>query len=78
MINLDNGSVEEFYKEIKLPKWKPKYRDSYFYVDTDGLIVAEVWYNKQIDKSRYEFGNCFVGIDEAETARDKVRKMLNN
>lgn len=70
--------LKEFYKEIKLPIWKPKYRDSYFYVDIDGLIVEEAWYNKQIDKSLYDFGNCFKTIKEAIVARDKIEKALNN
>lgn len=69
--------LRESYKKIELPRGMPQYRDSYFYINTDGLIVEEIWYNKQIDKSRYEFGNCFVGIDEAKMVRDKIRKMLN-
>ena len=64
--------VKEFYKEIKLPRWKPNYRESYFFIDSDGIIVEEVWYNKKIDKSRYEFGNCFAGIDEAKIARNQI------
>lgn len=70
--------VKEFYKEITLPRWKPEYREIYYFIDCDGIIVEEVWYNLQIDKSRFEFGNCFKGIEEAKVARDKIKEMLKN
>lgn len=68
--------IKEFYKEVKLPRWKPEYRESYYFLDSNGIIVEAVWHSKQNDISRYEFGNCFVGIDEAKIARDKIKEML--
>ena len=68
--------VKEFYKEIKLPRWKPEYREMYYFIDSDGIIVEAVWYSKKNDISRYEFGNCFKGIEEAKVARDKFKEML--
>lgn len=68
--------VKEFYKEIKLPRWKPEYREMYYFIDSDGIIVEAVWYSKKNDISRYEFGNCFKGIEEAKVARDKFKEIL--
>ena len=70
--------VKTFYKEIELQEWKPEYREIYYFIDSDGIIVEAVWYDKRFDKSRYEFGNCFRTLKEAEIARDKFKELLNN
>ena len=68
--------VKEFYKEIKLTRWKPKYGDDYYYVGMDGHVKTDIWYDF-IDNIRcYEFGNCFRTLKEAEAARDKIKEML--
>ena len=70
--------IKEFYKEIELPRWKPRLVDHYYYITTRGEVMEEVWYNIDTDNSRYEFGNCFKTRQEAEAARDKIRNLLNN
>lgn len=70
--------IKEFYKEIKLPRWNPEYKSLYFYIDTRGQVMSDLWYNMETDKLRYKFGNCFIEYEEAKIARDKIQKMLND
>lgn len=68
--------IKEFYKEIKLPRWKPEYGDQYFYIDSMGTVQQESWYYTYINKSNYEFGNCFRTYEEADVASNKIKEML--
>ena len=70
--------LREFYKEIKLPKrWKPEYRELYYYVNSAGIVMNSIWFNSDGDTLLYEFGNCYRTKKEAEAARDKIKEMLN-
>ena len=69
--------LREFYKEIKLPRWKPKYKERYYRINWKGAVVETAWYDTQDEEICYEFGNCFRTKEEAEVARDKIKKMLN-
>lgn len=71
--------VKEFYKEIKLPNWKPECEgEDYFYVSDVGIVLQETWKNNSDDGWRYTFGNCFKTYNEAAEARDKIKEILNN
>ena len=70
--------VKEFYKEIKLPRWKPKYNECYYRITWMGEVAEDIWYGSRNDESGYKFGNCFRTKKEAETARDKIKELLNN
>lgn len=70
--------IKEFYKEIELPKWKPKYKERYYRMDWHGKVVDDTWYGTRDEKICYEFGNCFRTKEEAEAARDKIQKVLND
>lgn len=69
--------IKEFYKEIKLSKWKPEYRDYYYYITSNGGIKQDIWNNTAVNDLYYEFGNCFKIFEEAEAARDKIKEILN-
>ena len=68
--------IKEFYKEIKLPRLKPEYKSLYFYIDTRGQVMSDLWYNMETDKLRYKFGNCFMVFEEAKATRDKIKEIL--
>ena len=70
--------IKEFYKEIKLPRWKPKYNERYYRINWIGTVVEYIWYDSRNDESGYKFGNCFRTKEEAEAARDKIKNVLNN
>lgn len=69
--------IKEFYEEIKLPIWKPKYDEYYYYfTDTQGIMVGK-WKNNPTDSWRYDFGNCFKSYEEAKEAINKIKNVLN-
>lgn len=69
--------LKEFYKEIKLPKkWKPEYKERYYYVNSVGIVMNCIWFNLDGDTLLYEFGNCFKTKDEAEAMKDKIKEIL--
>lgn len=69
--------VKEFYKEIKLPKWKPKYDETYYYfTDMEGVMVGK-WRNNPTDNWRHDFGNCFKSYEKAKEAINKIKNVLN-
>lgn len=73
--------IKEFYKEIKLERWKPKNEDCYYYLDDRLRIIKSIvncWYGEDADNSRYELGNCFKTPEEAEVASNKIKEVLNN
>lgn len=69
--------VKEFYKEIKLPKWKPKNNECYYRITWIGEVAEAIWYGLWNDESGYKFGNCFRTQKEAELAKDKIKEILN-
>ena len=69
--------LKEFYKEIKLPKWKPKNNEYYYRITWIGKVSEDIWYGSRNDESGYKFGNCFKTIKEAESVRDKIKEILN-
>ena len=69
--------VKEFYKEIKLPRWKPKHGDYYYFINYKGMAMRNTWFNSVNEYTMYEFGNCFKTFEEAELARDKIKEILN-
>ena len=70
--------VKEFYKEIELPRWKPKHGDYYYFINYKGMAMRNTWFNSVNECAMYEFGNCFKTENEAIEARDKIKEILNN
>lgn len=69
--------IKEFYKEIKLPRWKPKYKERYYRINWRGAVVDDIWHDTQDEEICYEFGNCFKTYDEAKAASYKIQEILN-
>ena len=70
--------IKEFYNEIKLSRWKPKYKEHYYHMNWTGEVVEDICYGLQDDEACYKFGNCFKTQEEAEAARDKIEEILKN
>ena len=60
--------IKEFYKEISLPRWKPKYEEFYYFIDDMRTIITSMRNDMYSDDLRYELGNCFSTSEEAEVA----------
>lgn len=68
--------VKEFYTKIELSRWKPKHGGRYFYINTIGEILIDVWSDMETDRLRYNFGNCFETFEEAKEASSKIKEVL--
>lgn len=68
--------VIEFYKEIDLPRWMPEHTGRYFYINSKGEIIGNIWCGIDTNEYHYKFGNCFRTKEEAEAARDKIKEIL--
>ena len=56
---------------IKRKPWKPKKDDLYYYVDQEGFVISNRWYNSYTEVLLYKLGNCYRIREEAEANRDK-------
>lgn len=61
-----NGEFEVNYKP-----WKPKTDNLYYYVDQEGCVISNRWWNTYTEILLYKLGNCYRTEEEAEANRDK-------
>ena len=66
LVALLNGNLT-----IKRKPWKPKKDDLYYYVDQEGFVISNRWYNSYTEVLLYKLGNCYRIREEAEANRDK-------
>lgn len=59
-------------------QWKPKIKDTYFYLSGQGTIIESEWLNEIIDKAVFKIGNCFRTRHEAELARYRMISALKD
>lgn len=63
---IDNG----FAKEVEgSGAWKPRFNETYYFVDGSGRVNAEPWLNDKLDEYRYSVGECFKTEKAAEAWR---------
>jgi hypothetical protein len=77
--NLSEEVVEnnpEFFEEVT--RWKPDKEELYYYINSEGEIDFIDWCDENGDTQSYEFGNCFKTREQAEHARDEIKKLLLN
>ena len=72
-LNSEADSQEETPKE----RWKPEEGEEFWYFEMDGEIHCGNHDNLKLDKDMYNFGNVFRTEKEAEEARDKIKRLLN-
>lgn len=67
--------LSEDWKIYEEPKWKPKEKELYFYITSNGDIEFSYYKNKSInDKHRvYGIGNYFKTDEEAEHMAEKLK-----
>ena len=53
-------------------RWKPKFRDMYYYVELDGNIEKCMCTDADIDRWCYLTGNCFETEEEAEEYKKQI------
>lgn len=72
------GFIEDFEDyEFKKKPFKPKDGETYFYVDTDGVIIDAIFLRHRIlDVLNRHTRNCFTTEKEACLHRDEMLKIL--
>lgn len=54
-------------------RWKPTYRDEYYFIDTIGNVEPDDWDNWIGGKEGLVIGNAFRTKEEAEFARERLK-----
>jgi len=61
-----------------MERFKPKYKDVYYYVTGFGTVDYRLWEgDNHFDQGCYNFGNCFNTEQEAETHAQQLRDIAN-
>ena len=55
-------------------RWKPE--DTYYFIDSIGMVGSLKWCDDSADKAYYKIGNCFRTREEAEAASENVKALL--
>lgn len=61
-----------------IERWKPKYNEIYYFVDSDMSVSTEYWNESYLDKSLYASCNCFKTEDEAKAVAEKIKELLKS
>ena len=75
------ANMEKMLEECEGARWVPIEGEMYYFVDSYGKIVADVFCSDDfIDSQRYKTYNCFQTREQAETEAEKilVRRMLED
>jgi hypothetical protein len=76
---IDAIVVENNPEWFEVVRWKPKDGEEYyFFNDSELTIWMGNWLCCFLDEKRWFVGNCFPTKEEAEQARERVRKALRN
>ncbi|WP_304818325.1 hypothetical protein [Faecalibaculum rodentium] len=57
-------------------RWKPEFDEMYWSIPADGKVILFCWRDDEIDRTCFNFGNCFRTEEEAEAAAEKVKDLL--
>lgn len=57
-------------------RWKPETNEMYWFIPKDGEVIPFCWCDDEIDRTCFNFGNCFRTEEEAEAAAEKVKALL--
>lgn len=75
------ANMEKMLEECECARWTPIDSEMYYFVDSYGKIVADMFCSADsIDSQRYKNYNCFQTREQAETEAEKilVRRMLED
>jgi hypothetical protein len=57
-------------------KWMPKFKETFYYVDSVFVVNEKEWENSILDEVRREKGNCFQTREKAEIAAQLVKETV--
>lgn len=64
--------------ELKKLKWRAAIKETYYYMESSGIINYTTEDNVMTDGNRFNFGNYFRTKEEAEAAKKQIKELLNN
>lgn len=69
--------LTDWFNEIEEPtRWKPEMGQTYYHVGGDGWVYDDTRVNySAVDNGRFEIGNCFKTVEEAERAVEYLKAL---
>lgn len=69
--------LTDWFEEIKEPtRWKPEKDETYYFISNDGRAMDDMWfYDSGVDHNRFNLGNCFQTMEEAERAVEYLKAL---
>lgn len=66
--------LTDWFEEVnESTRGEPEIGQTYYYLDSDGLVYDNIWADDSIDGSRFDIGNCFQTEEEAEKVVEKLK-----
>ena len=68
--------LAEWFEEIKeSTRWKPKMDQEYYCLGSNSSVIPDDWCDLDIDRNRFETGNCFQTEEEAEKVVEYLKAL---
>ena len=67
--------LAEWFEEIKPTRWKPKMDQEYYCLGSNSSVIPDDWCDLDIDRNRFETGNCFQTEEEAEKVVEYLKAL---
>lgn len=75
-VDIAHTAADDWEVVEKSKVWKPKEKELYYYVGSNGEVLGDCNSNHQIDEGRINLSNCFKTKEEAEHMVEKL-KVIN-
>ncbi len=75
------ANLKKMLVECECERWKPKKKETYYYVSSKGRVKQNMWTNEfTTEDEQYNFYNCFQTREQAKAEAEKilVRRMLED
>lgn len=77
VLQAELDKLEELIKQEEKPDYYiPEMKEEYFYIDGDGYICWDIWDDRDKDRHRREYGNCYKTLKEVTHARDVQKDLV--
>ena len=68
--------LDDWFEEInESTRWKPDRSQKYYFLDSNGLVYEGRWDDLYNDRNRFEIGNCFQTVEEAEQVAEYLKAL---
>ena len=68
--------LTDWFEEIKeSTRWKPEMDNEYYYIGNCGDVYNDDWISCDVDRNRFEIGNCFQTEEEAKRVVEYLKAL---